>query len=119
MLAHPGWPGETPMRRNAEAALGQGNFSASTAVAFFRRFPPQNATAWVRFAQALNGIGCARRGEERGAQRAGCQGILSNADEAFVLTTFPDALTDGRSRCADGPVAVAGTDERGVRARSC
>jgi soluble lytic murein transglycosylase len=92
MLAHPGWPGETAMRRNAEAAMGQGNFSASTAVAFFRRFPPQNATAWVRFAQALNGTGA--RDEAKSAARNGwITGALSTADESFVLTTFPDALT--------------------------
>jgi len=92
MLAHPGWPGETAMRRNAEAALGQGNFSVSTAAAFFRRFPPQNATAWVRFAQVLNGTGA--RDEAKSAARNGwIMGVLSNADESFVLTTFPDALT--------------------------
>ncbi|QDZ07491.1 lytic transglycosylase domain-containing protein [Sphingomonas panacisoli] len=92
MLAHPGWPGETGMRRNAEAALAQGNFSASTAAAFFRRFPPQNATAWVRFAQALNGLGA--RDEAKSAARNGwTSGALSTADESFVLTTFPDALT--------------------------
>ena len=92
MLAHPGWPGETAMRRNAEAALGQGNFSASTAAAFFRRFPPQNATAWVRFAQALSGIGA--RDEAKSAARNGwVAGLLSTADESFVLTSFPDALT--------------------------
>jgi soluble lytic murein transglycosylase len=92
MLAHPGWPGETQMRRNAEVAMGQGTFSASTAVAFFRRFPPQNATAWVRFAQALNGTGF--RDEAKSAARNGwVMGLLSNADEGFVLTTFPDALT--------------------------
>ncbi|MDB5679569.1 lytic transglycosylase domain-containing protein [Sphingomonas bacterium] len=92
MLAHPGWPGETQMRRNAEVALGQGTFSASTAVAFFRRFPPQNAAAWERFAQALNGTGF--RDEAKSAARNGwVMGLLSNGDEAFVLATFPDALT--------------------------
>ena len=92
MLAHPGWPGEATMRRNAEAALGQGNYSASIAVAFFRRFPPQNATAWARFAQALNGIGA--RDEANGAARnAWVSGALSTADESFVLTNFPGALS--------------------------
>ncbi|MBN8814728.1 MAG: transglycosylase SLT domain-containing protein [Sphingomonas sp.] len=92
LLAHPGWPGETVMRRNAEAALGQGNFSASTAIAFFRRYPPQNATAWVRFAQALNNTGA--RDEAKNAARTGwVTGPLSTADESIVLTTFSDALT--------------------------
>lgn len=91
MLAHPGWPGETTMRRKAETALGQGNFSASIAAAFFRRFPPQNATTWVRFAQALNNIGA--RDEAKNAARNGwVAGQLSTTDESFVLTTFPDAL---------------------------
>ncbi len=92
MLAHPGWPGETVMRRRAEAALGQGSFAPSTAAAFFRRFPPQNATAWVRFAQALNGLGA--RDEAKNAARNGwVAGALSTADESFVLTTFSDALS--------------------------
>ncbi|MEO5938412.1 MAG: lytic transglycosylase domain-containing protein [Sphingomonas sp.] len=92
MLAHPGWPGEAAMRRNAETALGQGNFSALTAVAFFRRYPPQNATNWVRFAQALNGTG-ARDEAKRAARNGWIMGVLSAADESLVLTTFPDALT--------------------------
>jgi len=92
MLAHPGWPGETAMRRNAESALNQGSFSASTTVAFFRRFPPQNATAWVRFAQALSNMGA--RDEAKSAARKGwVSGALSQTDEAFVLTTYSDALT--------------------------
>jgi len=92
LIAHPGWPGEAQMRRAAEAALGQGTWSASTAVAFFRRYPPQTATAWIRFAQALNGTGA--RDEAKSAARSGwVMGALSTADESFVLTTFPDALT--------------------------
>ncbi|HEX4693532.1 lytic transglycosylase domain-containing protein [Sphingomonas sp.] len=92
LLAHPGWPGEAQMRRAAESALGQETWSASTAVSFFRRYPPQTATAWIRFAQALNGTGA--RDEAKSAARSGwVMGALSPADESFVLTTFPDALT--------------------------
>ena len=92
LLAHPGWPGEAQMRRAAEASLAQGTWSASTAAAFFRRYPPQNATAWIRFAQALNGLNA--RDEAKTAARNGwVMGALSSADEAYVLATFPDALT--------------------------
>ena len=124
MLAHPGWPGETAMRRNAEMAMGRGTFSASTAVAFFRRFPPQSATAWERFAQALNGTGL--RDEAKSAARAGwVMGILSDADEAFVLATFPDALTtadhdarmdqllwQGQTAAAGRQIALTGAAKR-------
>jgi len=92
LLAHPGWPNEVQMRRAAEAALAMPGWSPSTAVAFFRRYPPQNATAWVRFADALTATG-AMDEARTAARNAWVQGALSAADESKVLATWPDALT--------------------------
>ncbi|MCP6172694.1 hypothetical protein NL400_27455, partial [Klebsiella pneumoniae] len=57
LLAHPGWPGETSLRRMAEGALADGAANASLAVQFFRRFPPQSAQGHLRFAEALAASG--------------------------------------------------------------
>ena len=92
MLAHPGWPEDVQMRRAAEAALATPGWSPSTAVAFFRRYPPQTGTAWVRFADALTATG-AMDEARTAARNAWIQGALSADDESKVLATWPDALT--------------------------
>jgi soluble lytic murein transglycosylase len=92
MLAHPGWPDDVQMRRAAEAALVNPGWSPSTAVAFFRRYPPQTGTAWVRFADALTATG-AMDEARTAARNAWIQGALSAEDESKVLATWPDALT--------------------------
>lgn len=92
LLAHPGWPNDVQMRRAAEAALATPGWSPSTAVAFFRRYPPQTGTAWVRFADALSATG-AMDEARTAARNAWIQGALSAADESKVLATWPDALT--------------------------
>ncbi|MGN6818067.1 MAG: lytic transglycosylase domain-containing protein, partial [Sphingomonas sp.] len=61
-------------------------------VAFFRRYPPQNGTAWVRFADALTATGATDEARTA-ARNAWVQGALSAADESKVLATWPDALT--------------------------
>jgi soluble lytic murein transglycosylase len=92
MLAHPGWPGDAQMRKAAEAALQRAPFSASMVISFFRRYPPQTASAWMRYAQALAGFGTPV--EAKAAARAAwVMGTLSPGDEALVLSTWPDALT--------------------------
>ena len=92
MLAHPGWPGDGQMRKAAEAALQRGTGSVSTVIAFFRRYPPQSASAWIRYAQALSGAGMPS--EAKNAARLGwTMGTLSPSDEAIVLATWQDALS--------------------------
>jgi soluble lytic murein transglycosylase len=92
LLAHPGWPSDVQMRRAAEAALATPGWSPSTAVAFFRRYPPQTAASWVRFAEALTATG-AMDEARTAARNAWIQGPLSPTDESKILTTWPDALT--------------------------
>ncbi len=90
LLAHPGWPNETAIRRAAEKQAGGG--STSSLVAFFNRYPPQSAAAGVRYALALASTG-QRSAAEAAARAAWRQGALSPADEQVVLDTFGPALT--------------------------
>ena len=92
LLAHPGWPGETAMRRMAEKALDSGGWSPSTVVAFFRRFPALTGAGKTRFAEALAATG--QQGEAASAARAAwVSGTLSSVDESKILETFPGALS--------------------------
>ena len=93
LLAHPGWPNEAQMRRAAESSLASGLSSSPTTVAaFFRRYPPQTNTGWVRFAEALAATGA--NDEARSAARsAWVSGLLAPADETRVISTWPDAIS--------------------------
>ena len=92
LLAHPGWPGETAMRRMAEKALDSGGWSPSTVVAFFRRVPALTGAGKTRFAEALAATG--QQGEAASAARAAwVSGTLSSTDESKILATFPGALS--------------------------
>ncbi|QBM75569.1 lytic transglycosylase domain-containing protein [Sphingomonas sp. AAP5] len=92
LLAHPGWPGETAMRRMAEKALDSGGWSPSTVVAFFRRFPALTGAGKTRFAEALAASG--QQSEAASAARAAwVSGTLSSTDESKILATFPGALS--------------------------
>jgi len=91
LLAHPGWPGEMGLRRATEKALDQGGWSPSTAVSYFRRFPPLSNPGKVRFAQALASMGL--RDEANAAARiAWDAGMQSPSDETAILTSFSGAL---------------------------
>ena len=92
LLAHPGWPGETALRRMAEKALDSGGWSPSTVVAFFRRFPALTGAGKTRFAEALAATG--QQSEAASAARAAwVSGTLSSTDESKILETFPGALS--------------------------
>ncbi|WP_300974236.1 lytic transglycosylase domain-containing protein [Sphingomonas sp. LHG3406-1] len=52
LIAYPGWPGETAMRRSAERAMRPGE-NAATVIAFFRNDPPATATGHARLAEAF------------------------------------------------------------------
>ncbi|MFW2830858.1 transglycosylase SLT domain-containing protein [Sphingomonas sp. ID0503] len=53
LLAHPGWPGESAMRRAAERQLNLDSYVPAQAVAFFTRFPPLTSTGRAKYAEAL------------------------------------------------------------------
>ncbi|MFP5454425.1 MAG: lytic transglycosylase domain-containing protein, partial [Alphaproteobacteria bacterium] len=52
LMAHPGWPGESAMRRAAERRIDAGGFDAAYLINFFTRFPPLTAAGQTRFAEA-------------------------------------------------------------------
>lgn len=92
LLAHPGWPGETQMRRTAENAILPDMTSPESVIAFFTRFPPQTGTGQLRFAEALYARG--RAPEAQAAARAAwISGAINSSDEARITTTFAGALT--------------------------
>ncbi|MDB5703096.1 MAG: lytic transglycosylase [Sphingomonas bacterium] len=92
LLAHPGWPGEMGVRRTAENALAAGNWSPSTVVSYFRRFPPLTGAGKTRFAEALSAIG-ARDEANLAAEKAWVSGSLSVSDEARLIGSFSSALS--------------------------
>lgn len=92
LLAHPGWPGETSLRRMAEGALSDGAANATLAVQYFRRFPPQSAVGHLRYAEAL---AATRQTADANAEAriAWRRGVLPAVDEAKLLGGFSAAVT--------------------------
>ncbi len=92
LAVNQGWPGEAGFRKNAERMIRPGVDSASAIIAFFRKFPPQSPTAFLRYAEALDEQD--RREEAADAARsAWTGGVLSSDDEARLLTRFGSVLT--------------------------
>jgi soluble lytic murein transglycosylase len=92
LIVHPGWPGESVMRKNAERAIRPEMESPSLLISYFRRFPPQTPAAQLRFAEALIAIG---QGDEAKvtARTAWSAGPLTTDDESRLLIRFTSALT--------------------------
>jgi soluble lytic murein transglycosylase len=94
LIAHPGFPDETAMRKNAEKMLRPDGESADQVITFFRKFPALSATANLRFAEALAARGY--RDEARAAARAAwVGGALTPVDESRLTTNFADAAQPG------------------------
>ncbi len=93
LTAHPGWPGETALRKAAEKAMKpEGGWSPTVAVAFFKRYPPLTNAGKVRYAEALMVTGD-RAGARAAARDAWTSGVLSTVDEAKIIGGFANALT--------------------------
>jgi soluble lytic murein transglycosylase len=87
LLAHPGWPGESQMRRAAERRIDPNSYSPQGVATFFTRFPPLSGAGRVRHAEALGAIG--RVAEARvAALSAWTGGAISADDEARLLGRF-------------------------------
>ncbi|WP_415643886.1 transglycosylase SLT domain-containing protein [Sphingomonas antarctica] len=92
LIAHPGWPGESGLRGNAERNLRADAASPNTVVAFFGRYAPQSASAGLRYAEALNALG--RSDAARvAARKAWTAGAFGADDEARLQSRFGSALT--------------------------
>lgn len=92
MLAHPGWPGETRIRRLAETRADAPGVAPSLIVSFFTRFAPQSASAKARYANALADTGRAYDAKIA-ARGAWVAGSLPPDVEAQFLGRFAGSLT--------------------------
>jgi soluble lytic murein transglycosylase len=113
LLAHPGWPNETANRRAAERQAGVA--FPTSALAFFRRFPPQTAGGAVAHARALAATGDQARAREE-ARRAWRMGAMSAADENALLSTFGFALTPADHDARVDALLWAGSTSAAARA---
>jgi len=92
LIEHPGWPGETAMRRAAEKAINVASYSPSEVVRFFTALPPLTNTGQARYAEALFAMGQPDRARDA-ARKAWTGGVLSAEDEARLLGRFGSVLT--------------------------
>ena len=92
LIAHPGWPGEAAMRKQAERVLLPDGAPPQRVVSFFEKFPPLTNQGQARFAEALNAVG-RRQDALAAARKAWTSGSLSPADEALVLARFGASFT--------------------------
>ncbi|WP_243451028.1 lytic transglycosylase domain-containing protein [Sphingosinicella sp. CPCC 101087] len=112
LLSHPGWPGESAMRRTAERRAEPGAASPGEVVRFFATFPPLTPAGHARHALALLAAGRVDEARET-ARTAWKAGPLSATDEQRLLGAFGAALTpqdhDARMEVllANGDVASA------------
>jgi len=92
LQVHPGWPGETAMRRAAERQIVPGGTDAQAVVAFLSAMPPVTSAGRVRLAEALATVG--RTGEARDAAAQAWQaGALSADDEGRLTARFAGQFT--------------------------
>ncbi|UXC91421.1 lytic transglycosylase domain-containing protein [Sphingobium sp. RSMS] len=92
IMANPGWPGESRMRRLAETSINPNSYDPTQVVAFFARFPARTAVGHAREALAL--IQTGRMNEAREAARgAWLGGSLAPNDEARLFSLFGSAWT--------------------------
>ena len=90
LLTHPGWPGESAMRRSAERQAAQ-NANPGEAIRFFERHPPLTAAGHAALAFALQASG--RGDEARSAARAAwTAGVMPVEVEQRLIGAFSSAL---------------------------
>lgn len=92
LAAHPGWPGETALRRAAERQIKPGETNAAEVVRFFRRFEPLTPAGEARYAFALLAQGQAEEARAQ-ARKAWTAGVLPSEDEQRLLGAFGGALS--------------------------
>ena len=91
LIAYPGWPGESALRRSAERAMRPGEDPASV-IAFFRSAPPTSANGFARLAEAYAAQG--RPGEALAVARSAWSASgLEAADEIALFQRFGSSFT--------------------------
>ena len=91
LIAHPGWPNETALRKSAERALLPDSASPNTVIAFFTRYPPLTPGSSLRLAEAYATLGQVDA-SRAAARRAWSSGALSSEDEVRLLSRFGSVL---------------------------
>ena len=92
LIAHPGWPGESAMRRAAERRIDPNSYDAALVVNFFTRFPPLTAAGQARYAEALAATGRPAEARSNAAGAWTTKG-LSVQDEARLMARFGASMT--------------------------
>ncbi len=92
LVANPGWPGESAMRKAAERAINPNNYSPPQVAAYFERMPALTTTGEARHAIALLAMGRIEQARAV-ARRAWTGGTLSPEDEARIIGSFGGVLT--------------------------
>lgn len=96
LVSHPGWPGETRMRRIAENQIPASGASSSSLVSFFQRYEPLTASGSLRYAEALASMGRndeARRYARQAWRLGSFNRRSASSDEAAILSRFAGALS--------------------------
>jgi soluble lytic murein transglycosylase len=91
LIANPGWPEESRMRRAAERQMRSGE-NGATVIAFFRTEKPRTGNGWTRYAESLAAAG--RSAEALAAAReAWASSDLTPTDEAAIRARFMASFT--------------------------
>jgi soluble lytic murein transglycosylase len=86
VIANPGWPGESGLRRAAEKQMRPGE-NALTVISFFRTDQPQSGNGWARLAESYAATG--KPAEALAAARsAWTSSDLSAYDEQSLFARF-------------------------------
>lgn len=91
LIANPGWPDETAMRRWAEAALRSGDY-APTIIAFFATAKPLSGSGWARLAEAYAASGRSAEALDA-AHKAWASSDLAAADEQALWARYGASFT--------------------------
>jgi len=92
LIAHPGWPSESAMRRAAERRIDPDNYDRGLVVTFFTRFAPLTAAGQARYAEALAATGRMTEARTNAAAAWVTKG-LSQQDETRLMARFGASMT--------------------------
>ena len=91
VIANPGWPGESGLRRAAEKQMRPGE-NALTVISFFRSDEPQSGNGWARLAESYAATGKAAEALAA-ARNAWTSDDLSAYDEQSLFARFGSQFT--------------------------
>ena len=91
LIANPGWPGESTMRRWAEKAMQPGEY-APTVIAFFAKDKPRTGNGWARLADAYVASGRAAEAVQA-AREAWASDDISGTDEQSLWARYGGSFT--------------------------